>query len=256
MALIECYECGKEISSMATSCPHCGAPARIVNIENEDEIDIKGDIYKDVIIDGKKMKKWFCLKSITDFSSDGKPIHKIEKTFFSEIDRSKINGTLGTNTYELKKVIRELTSDKEYWYEYNDKGNLIFEKNSDGEIWDYKYEYDSQGDIASRTERKTTLVDGDTITKNYKYDNAGRLLAEITDTGIFSSEKTLYEYDNKGYIISKDINGIKWHYKNDEKGNPIYAKRNSYNIEEWWAFYLYEYWSNGNIKKQIQFRTL
>ena len=27
MALIECYECGKEISSMATSCPHCGAPA-------------------------------------------------------------------------------------------------------------------------------------------------------------------------------------------------------------------------------------
>jgi len=26
MALIKCYECGKEISDKATSCPHCGAP--------------------------------------------------------------------------------------------------------------------------------------------------------------------------------------------------------------------------------------
>ena len=26
MALIECYECGKEISDKAPSCPHCGAP--------------------------------------------------------------------------------------------------------------------------------------------------------------------------------------------------------------------------------------
>lgn len=28
MALIECYECGKEISSIATACPHCGAPSK------------------------------------------------------------------------------------------------------------------------------------------------------------------------------------------------------------------------------------
>ena len=26
MALIKCYECGKEISDKAPSCPHCGAP--------------------------------------------------------------------------------------------------------------------------------------------------------------------------------------------------------------------------------------
>src|SRR5258708_3744047 len=26
MALIRCYECGKEISSLATTCPSCGAP--------------------------------------------------------------------------------------------------------------------------------------------------------------------------------------------------------------------------------------
>ncbi len=28
MALIECHECGKEISDSATSCPSCGAPVR------------------------------------------------------------------------------------------------------------------------------------------------------------------------------------------------------------------------------------
>ncbi len=26
MALIKCYECGKEISNAANKCPHCGAP--------------------------------------------------------------------------------------------------------------------------------------------------------------------------------------------------------------------------------------
>ena len=28
MALIKCKECGREISSAATSCPHCGAPVK------------------------------------------------------------------------------------------------------------------------------------------------------------------------------------------------------------------------------------
>lgn len=28
MAMIECYECGKEISSVAEACPNCGAPAK------------------------------------------------------------------------------------------------------------------------------------------------------------------------------------------------------------------------------------
>ena len=29
MALIECPECGREISEHAEACPHCGAPARL-----------------------------------------------------------------------------------------------------------------------------------------------------------------------------------------------------------------------------------
>lgn len=32
MALIKCYECCREVSSLAPACPHCGAPARNISI--------------------------------------------------------------------------------------------------------------------------------------------------------------------------------------------------------------------------------
>ena len=36
MALINCNECGKEISDKATSCPHCGAPIYFINSNDGD----------------------------------------------------------------------------------------------------------------------------------------------------------------------------------------------------------------------------
>ena len=43
MALINCYECNKEISDKAKSCPHCGAPKIIKKISNDksDERDVE-----------------------------------------------------------------------------------------------------------------------------------------------------------------------------------------------------------------------
>lgn len=35
MALIKCYECNKEISDSAASCPHCGAPVKSNNAKTE-----------------------------------------------------------------------------------------------------------------------------------------------------------------------------------------------------------------------------
>ena len=32
MALIRCYDCGKEVSSLATACPSCGAPPRLTTV--------------------------------------------------------------------------------------------------------------------------------------------------------------------------------------------------------------------------------
>lgn len=34
MALINCPECGKEISDKAASCPNCGCPIKIISSEN------------------------------------------------------------------------------------------------------------------------------------------------------------------------------------------------------------------------------
>lgn len=33
MSLIKCSECGQEMSDQATSCPHCGKPAKTIVIE-------------------------------------------------------------------------------------------------------------------------------------------------------------------------------------------------------------------------------
>ncbi len=41
MALIKCRECGKEISSEATSCPNCGAPVKEDEIKKEIKAGIK-----------------------------------------------------------------------------------------------------------------------------------------------------------------------------------------------------------------------
>lgn len=45
MALIKCSECGKEISSLADFCPHCGCPSSqfVVNNDNEEKSNIDFD---------------------------------------------------------------------------------------------------------------------------------------------------------------------------------------------------------------------
>lgn len=35
MALTKCIECGKEVSSYADNCPHCGAPTNLEIIEEK-----------------------------------------------------------------------------------------------------------------------------------------------------------------------------------------------------------------------------
>lgn len=49
MSLIKCPECGKEISSYATSCPHCGRPMRYTSISQKGNLSPE-PIQKDNII--------------------------------------------------------------------------------------------------------------------------------------------------------------------------------------------------------------
>ena len=54
MALITCYECGKEISDKAQSCPNCGAPVEItediIPISEETEILKPNEVEKKIIV--------------------------------------------------------------------------------------------------------------------------------------------------------------------------------------------------------------
>lgn len=40
MALVVCYECGKQVSTLAQHCPHCGAPGRPAELENATEYSV------------------------------------------------------------------------------------------------------------------------------------------------------------------------------------------------------------------------
>jgi len=65
MALINCNECGKEISDKATSCPHCGAP-----VEKKFCIHCGSQIDKDCIVCPK------CGKQVQELKQQsGQPIY-------------------------------------------------------------------------------------------------------------------------------------------------------------------------------------
>jgi len=75
---------------------------------------------------------------------------------------------------------------------YDEKGNVIYQKNNDGIEYTWEYKYDEKGNVI------------------YKKNN----------DGIYTWE---YKYDEKGNVIyKKDYNGTEFKY--DEKGNVIYKK--------------------------------
>ena len=121
MALISCYECGKEISSLAASCPHCGAPA------------LKYEKREDGLYGLDGSGKAIYAKSLRGgdfwFDDKGKIDHFRHKGIDSWMDdKGKISHAIFPNGIEI-------------WYEYNDNGNKVHEKQSDGkETW-----YDKDG---------------------------------------------------------------------------------------------------------------
>ncbi|MDD3645769.1 MAG: zinc-ribbon domain-containing protein [Bacteroidales bacterium] len=44
MALINCFECGKEVSDKALSCPHCGVPFEKVSVATENISQISSNL--------------------------------------------------------------------------------------------------------------------------------------------------------------------------------------------------------------------
>ena len=60
MALIKCSECGREVSSLASACPHCGAPISafngcIVHFERKKAAFFGSTLNGTVIVDGREV---------------------------------------------------------------------------------------------------------------------------------------------------------------------------------------------------------
>jgi predicted amidophosphoribosyltransferase len=78
MALIKCPECGKEISSDAESCPHCGKPSSVlhcpyrksINITKRSKGDVAAQVFSNIFMAGpyaRRAKGYICNKCKRSF---------------------------------------------------------------------------------------------------------------------------------------------------------------------------------------------
>ncbi|MBR4789378.1 MAG: hypothetical protein IK024_00625 [Treponema sp.] len=131
-------------------------------------IEIGQKVYKSVLINDEKVYRWVNLDAITKYNSNGK-----------------------ITSYKSKYM--------EYFNEYDDKGNLIHYKDSNGlEEW---MEYDDKGNLI-----------------HHKFNSGTEVWTQYNDDG------------NAIYAIDSEGNEYIWEY--DENGQLIYWKEGKW-YEEW-----------------------
>ncbi|MCK9199310.1 MAG: hypothetical protein M0P49_06880 [Bacilli bacterium] len=173
-------------------------------------------------------------------------IPKIKDTKFTAVSNACVELS---HTLERPK---ESTTVFENWKEYDDKGNLIHFKTSDG--FEYWNEYDEGNLIHFKTNdgyeswseynnRKLIHFRDSNGKENWKeYDDKGNLIhfkdatgceywQEFDDEGnmihriFINSYESWYEYDKGNLIHFKDSNGNEEINEYDDKGNVIYSKK-------------------------------
>ena len=159
------------------------------------------------------------------------------KLLGSEYDRYNSSGKI------YKKEFKDGTSK-----EYDDKGNIVSETDTDGKCT--KYEYDEKGKLIKET-------DPDGKVKMYEYYENGSLKKTWSDE--FTRE---YEYfKDQPEKIRRIENNVfageyaflgKWEEKFDRKGNLVYEK-NDWSYTRY--FYFCTHWKNGNVKTKRVFKV-
>lgn len=101
MALINCFECGKEVSDKALSCPHCGVPFEKVSVATENISQISSNLeelkFPDLPADlsiGKQITNW-SFDSAFDGFFDGR------ENLISKIPSGKVNVLLHTHGLQI-----------------------------------------------------------------------------------------------------------------------------------------------------------
>ena len=144
---------------------------------------------------------------------------------------------------EKKKVYKEINGKKvlvyamgdgdgipEAWFDYDEKGQLIHDKNSiEEESW---YDYDSKGQLIHKKDR-----DGKAYYEEwYDYDSNGNEIHSKDSEG----NEWLYTFDSKGNKVSvchMNSKGIDRLYTFDSKGNKVSEYNKHINGREEWIVY-------------------
>ena len=89
MALLKCYECGRDVSSDAQSCPNCGAPTKRIKKDNTPKkissrslfiiaIVVIAAVHTVVLINGKMNSTYIIAMKSNDVVQVGKAIRSID----------------------------------------------------------------------------------------------------------------------------------------------------------------------------------
>jgi len=136
------------------------------------------------------------------------------------IERNKTNKIKIINIYTDKYLIEKIESfgcyiDK---YEYDDRGNMIYHKDSNGfETW---YEYDERDNLIRER-------DSEGFEEWREYNSENILISSESSCGI------IRKFNNDGQLLySRDVLGFEEWYEYDLNGNQIHLKYST-GYEEW-----------------------
>ena len=108
-----------------------------------------------------------------------------------------------------------IDSNIEEWFEYDEMGNLIHQKDSDER--EYWYEYDEKGNLVHEKDFRGRKY-------WYEYDDKGNLIHEKIDE-YYEKKEIWHKYNDEGQkIYSKDSHETEFWYEYDENGKEICYK--------------------------------
>lgn len=196
-------------------------------------------VYKQVIVDGKKIEKEVFLYGVTEYNKDEQEIHYIFYDPFGVVE-------VWYEYDENGNKIREHTSHHdgyEEWQEFDSKGYLVSEKNTRGKNLRFNNKYNSNGKIAFIDE-----ISSGRRTWKYEYDENGRKIYQKFMRPVPKREvEFFYEYNDQygdqPILEKKIVNGtLDWEtkYEYDENGRKIY-KKSMFSVDKREVEVFYEY---------------